>query len=102
MIHVYIFFFRNSVDAFTDPKLLVSEPQDLELSGPSNDIFYTPTSEICTNPITPPNINHDLPLPSPLKLEENEHRTLSSPIENENDREKSNEISERSRDEQID
>src|SRR4051794_13048707 len=91
---IYFFFFRNSVEIFTNPKHLVFEPQDLESSGPSKEIFYTPTDNINTNPITPPNIKHyQSYFPSPLKLEENEPRTsldLLSSIKKDSDEEKSN------------
>lgn len=78
-------FFRSSVEIVTDSKFLVSEPHDLE-SGPSgenktSEIYYTPTENLNTNPISPPNIKHDRTyFPSPLKLEGNEPETSHVPF----------------------
>ncbi|CAB4488022.1 unnamed protein product [Rhizophagus irregularis] len=76
---------RSSVEIVTDSKFLVSEPQDLE-SGPSgenktSEIYYTPTENLNTNPISPPNTKHvQTYFPSPLKLEGNEPGTSRVPF----------------------
>ncbi|RIA97755.1 Pleckstrin homology domain-containing protein [Glomus cerebriforme] len=71
---------RKSDEIITDSMFLVSEPENLDPGPSSNtiksyskspDVFYTPTDDINTNPISPPNLKHAY-FPSPLKLEKNE------------------------------
>ncbi|GES72911.1 PH domain protein [Rhizophagus clarus] len=77
---------RSSVEIVTDSKFLVSEPQDLE-SGPSggsktSEIYYTPTEDLNTNPISLPNIKYGQTYFPSLELEGNKPGTYYTPTEN--------------------